>query len=157
MRISDWSSDVCSSYLGAGDALEALGDHGLDAQQDRALGRPVARRAGAVFLAGQDHQRRAVGLVLHRRVVDRQLFAGAVALAEVLREAAFHAVERLVADAAVGEGAAHPHLVVAAAPAVAVELGSLHAARPHALYRRSPVVAVSHRRASAGAHRSTTT
>src|SRR3546814_4300664 len=60
---------------------------------------------------------------------DRQLFAGAVSLAEVLREAALHAVEHLVADADVGEGAAHHHIVVAAARAVAVEVGRLHAAR----------------------------
>jgi hypothetical protein len=39
------------------DALETLGDDGLDAQQIGALGRPVARRAGAVFLAGDHHQR----------------------------------------------------------------------------------------------------
>ena len=46
--------------VGAVDALEALDDHGADAEQSRALGRPVARRAGAVFLAGEDHQRHAV-------------------------------------------------------------------------------------------------
>ena len=32
----------------------------LHAQQHRALRRPVARGAGAVFLAGQDHQRHAL-------------------------------------------------------------------------------------------------
>src|SRR3546814_9949510 len=32
-----------ADQVGAVDALEALGDHGLDAQQDRALGRPGAR------------------------------------------------------------------------------------------------------------------
>jgi hypothetical protein len=36
------------------DALEAARDHGLHAQQLRALGRPVARRAGAVLLAAED-------------------------------------------------------------------------------------------------------
>ena len=36
------------------DALEALDDHRLDPEQQRALGRPVARRAGAVFLAAED-------------------------------------------------------------------------------------------------------
>jgi hypothetical protein len=46
------------------DALEALDDHRAHAEQVGALGRPVAARAGAVFLAGDDHQRRAVGLVL---------------------------------------------------------------------------------------------
>ena len=44
---------------------------GAHAEQPRALGRPVARGAGAVFLAGEDDQRHALGLVAHRRVVDR--------------------------------------------------------------------------------------
>jgi len=39
------------------DALEALGDDRLDAKQDGALGRPVARGAGAIFLAGDDDER----------------------------------------------------------------------------------------------------
>ena len=37
--------------IAAVDALEALGDHRLDAEQQRALRRPVARRSRAVFLA----------------------------------------------------------------------------------------------------------
>ena len=41
------------------DALEALRDDGLHAEQAGALGRPVARAAGAVFLARDDDQRRA--------------------------------------------------------------------------------------------------
>jgi hypothetical protein len=40
--------------VAAVDALEAARHHGLDAQQLRALGGPVARGAGAVFLAGED-------------------------------------------------------------------------------------------------------
>src|SRR5579883_2483204 len=39
------------------DALEALGDDGAHAEEPRALGRPIARRAGAVFLAGDDDER----------------------------------------------------------------------------------------------------
>ena len=54
------------------DALEALGDDRLDAQKLRALGRPVARGSGTVFLAAEDHRRRALRDVLHRRVVDEQ-------------------------------------------------------------------------------------
>ena len=42
------------------DALEALRDDRLHAEQARALGGPVARAAGAVFLAGDDDQRRAL-------------------------------------------------------------------------------------------------
>src|SRR3546814_19944501 len=99
MRISDWTSDVCSSDLLVArqaervlvlavlelerqhahadqvrtvDALEALDDDGADAEQVRALRRPVARRSGAIFLAADDDQRSAVRLVLHPRVVDRQ-------------------------------------------------------------------------------------
>ncbi len=53
------------------DALEAACDDGLDAQQVGALGRPVAARAGAVLLAGEDDRGRALGLVGHRGIVDR--------------------------------------------------------------------------------------
>src|SRR5690606_1682091 len=67
------------------DALEALDDHRPYAEQVGPLGRPVAARAGAVFLAGNDDERRAVFLVLHRRVVDRH------GLAAVLRHPAFDA------------------------------------------------------------------
>ena len=37
--------------IGAMDALKTLRDHRADAEQNRALGGPVARRSGAVFLA----------------------------------------------------------------------------------------------------------
>ena len=37
------------------DALEALADHGTDAEQPRALRSPVARGAVAVFLAGKEY------------------------------------------------------------------------------------------------------
>ena len=102
------------------DALEALGDDRADAEQHGALGRPVARAAGAIFLAGEDDERRPVRCVGHRRVVDRHRLAGR----RVAGEAALDIVEHAVADADVGEGAAHHHFVVAAARAVAVELGA---------------------------------
>ena len=47
-----------ADQVGAMDTLEALGNHGLHAEQHRAFGGPVARRAGAVLLAGQHDQRR---------------------------------------------------------------------------------------------------
>ena len=75
-------------------------------------------RAGAVFGAGEHHQRHALGLVLHRRVVDRHHLA----VGQVPRDAAFGAGGELVADADVGERAAGHHAVVAAAGAVAVEV-----------------------------------
>jgi hypothetical protein len=68
-------------------------------------------------LAGEDHQRRAFGLVLHGGVVDRASPRRRV----VDRVAAFDTPvrsEHLVLDADVGEGAAHHDLVVAAARAV---------------------------------------
>src|SRR3546814_4590435 len=85
MRISYWSSDVCSSDLRfravdlqllharavhelqrqhshehevcAMDALEIADDHGLAAEQLRALGRPVARRTLAVLVTAEHHRR----------------------------------------------------------------------------------------------------
>ena len=57
-------------------------------------------------------------LVAHRGVVDRHLLAGRL----VQGPAAFDALQHLVLDADVGEGAAHHDLVVAAAGAVAVEV-----------------------------------
>ena len=50
----------CRPGSTAVDALVALGDHGPDAEQRRPLRRPVARRAGAVLLAGEDDQRHAL-------------------------------------------------------------------------------------------------
>ena len=61
--------------------------------------------------------------VVHRRVVDRHLLARPAAL----RHAALGARRELVAQADVGERAAHHHLVVAAARAVGVEVALLHA------------------------------
>ena len=49
--------------------------HEPDAEQRRTLGRPVARRARAVFAAGDDRQRHAFGGVAHRDVVDEALLA----------------------------------------------------------------------------------
>ncbi|MND89956.1 hypothetical protein D3C80_820310 [compost metagenome] len=105
------------------DALIAFGDDGADAQQAGALGRPVARRAGAVFLAGEDDQGTAFRLVAHGRVIDRH----GVARREVLGDAALDVRGDLVADADVGEGAAHHDFVVAAAGAVAVEVQGVDA------------------------------
>ena len=54
--------------VGAVDALEGLGDHRAHAEQVRALGRPVARRARAVLLAAEDDERRALlGVAASRR------------------------------------------------------------------------------------------
>ena len=116
--------DAHADEVGAMDALERLRDHGLDAEQVGALGRPVARRAVAVFDAGEHDERHALGLVAHRGIVDRHVLAGRI----VDRVAAFLdvAVRILVhevLDADVGEGAAHHHFMVAAPRAVLVEVG----------------------------------
>ena len=57
------------------DPLVALGDHGPHAEQVRPLRRPVARRAGAVLLAGEDDERRPLGEVALGRLEDRHLLA----------------------------------------------------------------------------------
>src|SRR5208282_4195710 len=41
-----------SNEVAAMDALEAFGKDGADSEQNRALGGPVARRAGTIFLPG---------------------------------------------------------------------------------------------------------
>ena len=90
----------------------------------RALRRPVARRAAAVHLAGHHHERHFRSLVVHGRVEQRAHLAGG----EVARPAALLPLGQLVLQLHVGEGAAHHHLVVAAARAVGVEVGRSHAA-----------------------------
>ena len=52
--------DAHADEVAAVDALEALRDHGAHAEQQRALRRPVARRAGAVLLARDHDQRHAL-------------------------------------------------------------------------------------------------
>ncbi|MPL73108.1 hypothetical protein SDC9_18901 [bioreactor metagenome] len=99
------------------DPLEAFRDDRLDAEQVGALRRPVTRRARAVFDAAEDDERDARRLIFHRGVEDRRLFA-----VRALGVAALDAIQHLVLDADVGEGAAHHDFVVAAARAVAVEV-----------------------------------
>src|SRR5674476_1028046 len=118
-------SDAQADQVRAVDPLEALGDDGLDAQQAGALGRPVARGAGAVLLAAEDHQRRSGRLVVLRGVVDERLRA--VGLREVAGVATLDVLKQLVAQTDVGERAADHDLVVAAARAVGVEVAALNA------------------------------
>src|SRR5205807_10119759 len=65
--------DAHADQVGAVDALEALGDHRADAEQERALGRPVPRGSRPVLLARQHDQRRALLLVAERGVEDGDL------------------------------------------------------------------------------------
>ncbi len=92
------------------DALEAFGDDCAHAEQLGPLGGPVARRTGAVFLAGKNNQRNAALGVLHAGVEDRHLLA----FGQQARDAAFRSRRELVAQAHIGKGAAHHHLVIAA-------------------------------------------
>ena len=95
--------------IGAVNALKTLRDDDFDAEQVRALGRPVARRTRAVFLAREDDQRRARFLVGHGRIVNGGFHA---VCAE--RVTAFFAAEHEVLDADVGKRAAGHDAVVAA-------------------------------------------
>ena len=116
-----------ADQVGAVDALDAFGDHGAHAEEARAFRRPVARRAHAVILAADDDQRHVFGLIQHRGVVDRHHLAVGL----MLGHAAFDAGHHLVADADIGEGAAHHHLVIAAPRAVGIELQ-----RPHLMFEQ---------------------
>src|SRR6266540_2925589 len=78
-----------SHEIGAVDALEALHDHRAHAEQQRAFRRPVARAAGAVFLAAEHHGGNAFGDVLHRRFVDRHLLARGLVEGLIEGKAAF--------------------------------------------------------------------
>src|SRR5690606_1458500 len=113
--------DAHPDEVRAVDALEGLGDDGLDAEQRGALRGPVARRARAVLLAAEHDERDARLRVVLRRVVDR----GLLAREEVARESALDARYELVAQPDVGEGATDHDLVVAAARAVGVEVASV--------------------------------
>ncbi len=104
------------------DALEGLRQDGAHPEQVGALGRPVARRAHAVVLAGEHHQgspRPAVRLggLVHR--LDH-------AVGEVGGQASLGARGQAVADAGVGEGAPDHDPVVAPARPVGVEVGGSH-------------------------------
>ena len=110
------------------DPLEALRNHGPHAEQQRPLGRPVARASRAVFLARDRDQRHALGAVAFGSVEDRHLLS----VGKMRRPVALACGEQ-VAQPNVGEGAAHQDLVVATPRPVAVELGALDAVRNQVL------------------------
>src|SRR5580698_5035642 len=104
------------------DALVAFGDDGVDAEETRAFGGPVARGTGAVLFAGEDDEGSAVGLISLGSVENRHFLVGG----QVASEAAFD-IDQFVAQADVGEGAADHDFVIAAARAIGVEVGGLDA------------------------------
>ena len=98
------------------DPFKAFGDHGFDAQQCCAFGRPIARAACTVLFAAKDHQRCSCALVRHSRIKDRGLCpVGSFGVA------AFDAIQHFVLDPDVGKGAPHHDLVVAATRSIRVE------------------------------------
>ena len=105
------------------DALVALRDDGAHAEELRPLRRPVARRARAVLLPGEDDERRAFRAIALGRLEDRHLLARG----HVHRPGSLGARDELVAEADVRERAAHHHLVVPSARAVRVEVLALDA------------------------------
>src|ERR1700722_17666642 len=104
------------------DAFVAFCDDGIDSEQAWSLRCPSAGGAGAVFFSGKDDERDAGGLIFLGGVEDRHfLLRGKVA-----GVSAFD-VDKLVAKADVGEGAANHDFVIAAARAVGVEVGGFNA------------------------------
>jgi hypothetical protein len=115
-----------ADQVGAVDPFVAARDHRPHAEQARSLGRPVARRAGAVLLAGDDDGRRPA-LDVGSSPPRRPSSAGRRAACSRLpgRRPVGIGRQHQVANAHIGESAAHHHLVVAAACAVGVEVGAL--------------------------------
>ena len=103
------------------DPLEAFCDHRPHAQQPWPLGRPVARRARTIFLAGNHDERDALGGVANRRLED----GGGLAVGQVHRERPFF-VGQGVSEPDIGEGAAHHDFVVTAPRPIRVELERRH-------------------------------
>ena len=132
------------------DALKALRDDGFHAEQVRAFRRPIARRAGAVFLSGENDERNFRRLIFYGRVVDGNCFGErarpgrsrsrpdfdslshgcrgdnlrrrGVCAPIKFRHTAFDTGHHQVFDAHVRECPARHHLIVAAARAVTVEI-----------------------------------
>ena len=59
-----------ADQIGSVDTLETARDDHFDAEQLGTLGRPVAARSGAVFLAAEHHRRNAFADVAHGGIVD---------------------------------------------------------------------------------------
>ena len=118
--------DAHADQVGAVDALEARGEHRADAEQALALGRPVARRAGAVALAGDEHDRVAGVAVALGRLPDRQHLAAR--RVQRVRDRRAAARSRLTQRLVVEGGAQH-HLPIAAPRGEDVEVVAVVAAR----------------------------
>ncbi len=111
-----------SDEIRAVDAFVAFGDHHPDPLQMRPFGRPVAARPRAVLLPRKDDEGRPLFLVPHGGIIDRHDLAAR----QMPGESPLDLRDEAVADAHVGEGATHHHLMVAAPRAVGVEIPLLH-------------------------------
>src|SRR5215216_3401465 len=115
--------DAHANQVGAVDALETLDQDRLHSEQQRSLGGPVARGAGAVLLASDYDEGSILGDVAHRRVVDTHLLAAG----EMDGPVPLFAAHELIAQPDVGERSPDHHLMVPATRAVGVELVWGHA------------------------------
>ena len=112
--------------VGAVDTLETFGDHRLDPQKRRTLGRPVTTGAGPVFDAAKNHQRRARRLIGHRGVIDRGLRAIRALGIAALDPASVRIGQHFIPDPDIGESAAHHDFMVAAPRTIGIELADRH-------------------------------
>src|SRR6266571_4519340 len=100
------------------DTLEAPGDGGAYAQQQRPLGSPVTGTTGAVFFAGDDQQWYPFLLVVHRCFVN----GGLLATGKVERVVSFLLRQQAIAQANIAKSAAYHHLVVTTPRSIGVEV-----------------------------------
>ena len=91
-----------ADQVAAVNSFVTLGDDRFYALHKRAFRRPVAGRAGAVFLAGKNAQRYAGFFIFHRGIEKRHPFAGRM----INRHIAFNAGHQQVTNANIGESAA---------------------------------------------------
>ena len=101
--------DTHADQVGTVDAFEALGDDGVHPQQHGTLGRPVPRRAGAVFLSRHHDQGHLFFRVARGGVEDGHLLTRG----HVPGDAASGAGGHFIGEPDISEGAAHHNLVVA--------------------------------------------
>src|SRR5699024_12414149 len=104
--------------VGAVEPLDALGDDRPAPAQPRARGGTATGGTGTEFHTGEEDEGNVPRGISLSSVVDRLYHPGE----EVLRVAALDAVQELVAQADVREGAANHDLVVPAARSVGVEV-----------------------------------
>src|ERR1044071_8364395 len=99
-------------------SLEALRDYGFDTKQPRSLRRPIARTTRTVFLTGNNHERHALGLIMHCRIVDTR----SLAIRMMNRHAAFNTRHHQILDTHVSKRATSLHVAIATSCAVTVEV-----------------------------------